>query len=137
MAVRRPHPLWWVYYIYGGRLPDRYREWVLRDGTCRTWLLRVFVRGFVQVLPVAVGLLVAFLVLGSGSWPLAVGAVVLGLLGMLRYVLSYAAESVNSRLSRYGYPPGYGDTVRKQRYRAAHAEEQAEYERIWRSHGEQ
>ena len=132
MAVRRPNPLWWVYYTYGGRLPEQYREWVLRDGTCRTWLLRVFLRGFVQVLPVAIGLLIAFLVLGSGSWPLAVGAVVLGLVGMLRYVLSYSVESVNSRLSRYGYPPGYGTEVRKARYRAEHADEQARYEAIWR-----
>jgi hypothetical protein len=86
---------------------------------------------------VAVALLVGFVVFGSGSWPLAVGAVVLGLLGMLRYVLSYSVESVNSRLSSYGYPPGYGTTVRKQRYKAAHADEQARYEAIWRTGREQ
>jgi hypothetical protein len=137
VPIRRPNPLWWVYYAYGGRLPDRYREWVLHDGTCRTWLLRVFLRGFVQVLPVAIGLLVAFLVLGSGSWPLAVGAVVLGLVGMLRYVLSYSVESVNGRLSRYGYPPGHGTEVRKARYKAAHADEQARYEAIWRPKDDQ
>ena len=128
--------MWWLYYTYGGRLPDRYREWVLHDGTCRTWLVRVFVRGFVQVLPVAALLLGGFLLFGSGSWPLAVGAVVLGLLGMLRYVLSYSVESVNGRLSRYGYPPGYGVTVRRERYKAEHAEERARYEAIWRRRDE-
>jgi hypothetical protein len=110
---------------------------VLHDGTCRTWLVRVFVRGFVQVLPVAALLLGGFLLFGPGSWPLAVGAVVLGLLGMLRYVLSYSVESVNSRLSAYGYPPGYGAAVRKERYRAEHADEQARYEAIWRTRDEQ
>lgn len=136
MPIRRPNPLWWIYYTYGGRLPDRYREWVLHDGTCRSWLFRVFVRGFVQVLPAAAVLLGGFLLFGPGSWPLAVGAVVLGLLGMLRYVLSYSVESVDSRLSRYGYPPGYGRTVRKERYRAEHAEERARYDAIWRTSGE-
>ncbi len=136
MVVRRPNPLWWVYYTYGGRLPDRYREWVLRDGTCRTWLVRVFVRGLVQVLPVAALLLGGFLLFGPGSWPLAVGAVVLGLLGMVRYVLSYSVESVDGRLTRYGYPPGYGTTVRKARHKAERTEEQARYDAIWRRPGE-
>ncbi|HEX3781647.1 MAG TPA: DUF5313 family protein [Pseudonocardiaceae bacterium] len=135
MAIRRPNPLLWVYYSYGGRLPDRYRDWVLHDGTCRTWLLRVFARGFVQVLPVAVVLLAAFLVFG-GSWPLAVGAVVLGLLGMLRFVLTYSVESVNGRLTRYGFPPGYGTAMRKQRYRAEHADEARRYRARWRSGAE-
>jgi hypothetical protein len=132
MAVRRPNPLLWMYYCYGGRLPDRCRDWVLHDGTCRTWLVRVFVRGFVQVLPVAVILLIAFLVFG-GSWPLAVGAVVLGLLGMLRFVLTYSVESVNSRLASYGFPPGYGTTMRKRRYQAEHADEAERYRARWRS----
>jgi hypothetical protein len=135
MAIRRPSPLLWVYYCYGGRLPDRYRDWVLHDGTCRTWLIRVFVRGFVQVLPVAVLLLIAFLVFG-GSWPLAVGAVVLGLLGMLRFVLTYSVESVNSRLASYGFPPGHGTTMRKRHYHTEHADEAERYRARWRSGSE-
>ncbi len=132
MAVRRPNPLPWVYYSYGGRLPDRYRDWVLHDATCRTWLLRVFVRGLVQVLPAAVILVTLFEVFGH-SWPLAVGAVVLGLVGMLRYVLSYSVESVNGRLTRYGFPPRYGTAVRRQRYREQHADEAERYRARWRS----
>lgn len=125
--MRRPNLLWWVYYQYGGRLPDRYRGWVVQDVTCRTWLLRVFVRGLVMVAPVAAVLFTLLLWLGH-SWPLAAGSIMLGLLVNLRYSLSYSEESANSRVVRYGFPPGHATAVRAQRYAATHAAE-AEAER--------
>jgi hypothetical protein len=131
--VKRPDPALWVYYQYSGRLPGRYRDWVLHDATCRTWLFRVFVRGFVMVAPVVAVLFVGFLLLGH-SWPLAVGSIVLGLLVNLRYSLSYSQESVDGRLARHGYPPEYGTAVRRQAYETAHADEAERYRAAYRPH---
>ena len=43
MAWYRPGPVRWFWYALGGRLPARYRPWVLHDLTCRTWPLRLWV----------------------------------------------------------------------------------------------
>lgn len=131
MVAKRPNPFLWLYYQFGGRLPDRYREWVLHDGTCRTWLLRVFARGLVVVAPFAGALFAGFLWLGH-SWPLAIGSIVLGLLVNLRYSLSYSVESVDGRLARHGYPPQYGSTVRREAYEAAHKATTERYRATYR-----
>jgi hypothetical protein len=131
MVVTRPNPFLWVYYQYGGRLPTRYRQWVLHDGTCRTWLLRMVVRGLVMVAPVAAVLFLGFLWFGH-SLPLAAGSIVLGVLVSLRYSLSYSVESVDRRLSRHGYPREHGSAVRAQAYDAAHADEAERYRAIYR-----
>lgn len=123
--------MFWVYYQYGGTLPSRYREWVLHDATCRTWLLRVFLRGLVMVAPVTALLFVGFLWLGH-SWPLAVGSIALGLLVNLRYSLSYSEESANSRLARHGYPAGHASAVRAAAYEAAHADAAERYRAAYR-----
>jgi hypothetical protein len=130
--VRRPNPLWWVYYQYNGRLPDRYRDWVVHDVTCRTWLLRVFVRGLVMVAPI-VALLFGILLWLGHSWPLATGSIVLGLLVNLRYSLSYSEESANGRLVRHGFPPGHATEIRAQRYAEAHVAEAERYRAAYRS----
>jgi hypothetical protein len=132
VTVRRPNPLRWLYYQYGGRLPDRYRNWVVHDVTCRTWLLRVFVRGLVLVAPVVVLLFALLLWLGH-SWLLAAGSVALGLLVNVRVSLSYSEESANSRLVRYGFPPGQATAIRAQRYAEAHAGEAERYRAAYRS----
>jgi len=129
--VRRPNPLRWLYYQYNGKLPNRYRDWVVHDVTCRTWLLRVFVRGLVMVAPVVAVLFALLLWLGH-SWPLAAGSIVLGLLVNLRYSLSYSEESANSRLVRYGFPPGHATAIRAERYEAAHAAEAERYRATYR-----
>lgn len=60
----------WLCYQNGGTLPAAYREWVLHDGTCRTWLLRVVLRGLVQFAPVLAGLVIILRVwwAGRGRW---------------------------------------------------------------------
>jgi uncharacterized protein DUF5313 len=131
MATPRPNPVLWVYYQFGGTLPDRYGPWVLHDGTCRTWLVRVFLRGLVMVSPVAAGLFTVFLLLGH-SLPLALGSIVLGLLVSLRYSGSYAVESVDRRLAGHGYPREYGSTVRREAYDAAHVAEAERYRAVYR-----
>ena len=129
--MRRPNPLLWLYYVYGGRLPERYRAWVLSDGTCRTWLIRALARGLVQIAPVDIVLFVVFLAFHI-SWPLAAGAVLLGVLVSIRYALSYSVENVDTRLARHGYPAGFGSATRERAYRERHAAEQARYRAAYR-----
>lgn len=124
MAIRRPNPLLWLYYQYGGRLPAAYREWVLHDGICRTWMLRAAVRRLLQIAPI-LGVLLAILVVLGGSWPIALGSVLLGFLVLFRFALAYSAESVDSRLVRYGYPPGHASALRQQAAKAEAARRRA------------
>jgi hypothetical protein len=114
MARKRPNPALWLYYQYGGRLPAHYREWVLHDTTCRTWLLRVVLRALVHLAPVMAVLVLVLRGWLGGPWGLVLGSVLLGVLVYLRFALTIAADSVDSRLTRYGYPAGYGTAVRQQ-----------------------
>lgn len=127
MSVKRPGPLRWSYYQFGGRLPEQYREWVLHDATCRTWVLRVLVRGLIQIAPLGAVLFVALGVFG-GAWPIAAGALLLGLLVVARIVLTNSVDSVNSRLVHYGFPPGHASAVRRQR----DADAAERYKAVWR-----
>lgn len=130
----RPNPLLWLYYTFGGRLPDRYREWVLFDGTSRRWLLRAFVRTLFQAVPAVVVLLALFAVFGV-PWYFSVGCLVLGLLVSVYYALSYSVESVDGRLTRYGYPPRHGSTLRQERYDEEHRGDEERYRQMWRPAG--
>ncbi|RZS36584.1 hypothetical protein EV193_107265 [Herbihabitans rhizosphaerae] len=131
MSHKRPDPVRWLWYQYAGTLPPRYREWVLFDGTCRTWLARVFLRGFVQIAPV-LGALLAILVLIGGAWPIALGSVLLGLLVSLRFTAAYAVESVDHRLAKNGYPQGHGTAVRRALDADANAGRAKRYRERWR-----
>ncbi|QRP48837.1 DUF5313 family protein [Amycolatopsis sp. FDAARGOS 1241] len=115
MVSPRPGPIRWLRYVYGARLPDEYRPWVLHDATAPTWLLRFTFRVFIEVLPwlVAVFLLLFFLT------PLPVGVILLALLmalllGLFLTVTS-ADELAEVRLGKHGFPPGTGKAVRKRR----------------------
>jgi Family of unknown function (DUF5313) len=130
MAIRRPDPALWLYYQYCGRLPDRYRDWVLWDGTCRTWMVRVVLRGLFLVAPIVAVMIGAVVVFG-GSPVLALGSIVLGLLVSIRYSLSYSVESVDARLLRHGFPAEYGSTLRRQAYEVAHAGDTDKYRAAW------
>jgi hypothetical protein len=129
--VRRPNPLLWLYYQYGGRLPSSYRDWVLHDATSRTWLVRVLLRTVVWLAPIFAVLLVV-LVAAGGSWPIALGSILLGVLVALRFTLANAMESVDARLVKYGFPPGHASATRRARDAEKHAAEEREYRDKWR-----
>lgn len=112
MTGRRPNPLLWLYYQYGGKLPNTYREWVLHDSTARTWLLRVVLRAFLRLAPFLAGVALLLRAVLNGPWPLILGSLLLGVLVYLRFVLTLAQDGTDSRLTRYGYPPGHGTAVR-------------------------
>lgn len=129
--MRRPNPLLWLYYTFGGRLPDRYRDWVLHDGTTKHWLLRSFGRTLCQATPFVAVLFVLFLVFGV-PWYFAIGCVVLGLVVSIYYALSYSIESIDGRLTRYGYPPRHASTLRQERYDDEHQGDAERYRQMWR-----
>ncbi|RCW44484.1 hypothetical protein DFQ14_10473 [Halopolyspora algeriensis] len=126
-SINRPNPIQWIWYAYGGRLPQRYREWVLHDVTCRTWAWRHIARIFVQISP---GLLV--LLLPGPLWITAM-AVIGGVLMALLYSTSSMVESNEHRLAKHGYPIGTGQAKRAEAAEALHAEEAARYAARYRN----
>lgn len=126
-SVRRPNPALWIWYALGGRLPERYREWVLHDVTCRTWVLRHLARSMIHISP---GLL--FLLLPGPLWIRAM-AVLGGVLMALMYSLSYMEHTSEYRLRKHGYPLGTGKTVRDRATEDVRAKDAARYAEIYRS----
>lgn len=49
--LQRPTPGRFLWYCYGGSLPQRNHAWVLHDVTCRTWWLRHFGRWLMVIIP--------------------------------------------------------------------------------------
>ena len=113
MESKRPGPFRWLQYVYGGRLPPRYREWVLHDATAKTWRLRFTLRILAEALP---WLVAAFLVLTFFTpipVPMVLAALLLSLLLTLFLTVPSADELAEVRLTRHGFPPGTGKAVRK------------------------
>ncbi|MBE9373870.1 DUF5313 family protein [Saccharopolyspora sp. HNM0983] len=117
----------WVWYCFGGRLPQRYRAWVLHDVTCRTWVLRHLSHSLVQISP---GLL--FLLLPGPLWISAM-AVLGGVIIALWYSLSYMEHTSEHRLYKHGYPLGTGYATRQEAQADVRAAKAANYARIYRS----
>jgi hypothetical protein len=118
--------VWWTWYAFGGKLPDRYQEWVLHDVTCPTWWLRHVARSLVQVTPVAILLL---LILGP-QW-ITYLAVAAGAILALIYSVAYIEETGEHRLGKHGYPVGTGRELRA--HRSHRAADEEHYNAIYRS----
>ena len=111
-ALYRPGPLYWFWYAAGGRLPDRYRAWVLHDLTCRTWPLRHLARLVAQLAPVVI---VLVLLLPGPLWIRIMGAVGGSLVGLL-YSFVFLYEATEGRATKAGYPHGTLQEVRNERH---------------------
>jgi hypothetical protein len=117
--MHRPNPLQWLRYAYGGQLPERYREWVLYDATCRTWLLRYALKVAAEALPwLAAGFVVLTLLMPAPA-SLVLPALLLALLMSFYFTLTSADELTEARLAKHGYPPGTGKAVRRRRSKAS------------------
>lgn len=107
--VRRPGPLRWLWYAFGGGLPEPYSAWVHHDTTARTWILRHVARTLTQLaVPIALVLVLmpgAFWIRGMA----ALGGVLLGLF----YSIAYMPETVEHRSVRAGFPPGTAARTRE------------------------
>ncbi|HEX3790853.1 MAG TPA: DUF5313 family protein [Pseudonocardiaceae bacterium] len=131
-AARRPNVCQWFWYAWGGRLPQHYREWVLRDITTRTWLLRHMVRALVQTLTALVIVLAVLLFVVHAALWIALAAIALGVIVSVYYSVSYAWESGDVRLTKYGYPGGYGSEVRRAAADERDQESAERYNAQWR-----
>lgn len=101
----RPGPARWLWYVYGGRLDTRYRDWVRYDNTDRTWMTRHLLRIVVLALPVLVVAFVLLTLFTPVPVGLIVGVLVLGLLVSLFLTIGTAREFAAVRLARHGFPP--------------------------------
>ena len=130
--TRRPDPVRWTYYAFGGVLDRRYQEWVLHDLTCSTRWLRQAARAALQVAPLAALL---FLVLGF-SWITWAG-IAGGLLMALIYSLAYIDQSAEHRLIKHGFPPGTLQRVLHERDMAKDPDRLRRYNETYRNNGVQ
>lgn len=124
----RPNPVLWIWYAFGGRLPDRHREWVLHDVTCRTWVLRHLARSLTQISP---GLL--FLLAPGPLWIVAM-SLLGGVLMALWYSVTYMEHTCEYRVTKHGYPVGTARATRAAAKEHIHAEQAARYAAIYRTH---
>ncbi|HWM05180.1 MAG TPA: DUF5313 family protein [Actinophytocola sp.] len=115
MAIPRPNPLQWVRYAFGGRLPDRYRDWVLHDTTDRTWVWRFVLRVVVEALPWLAVAFVALTLFTPLPVGLVLGALAMALVTTLYFTVTSADELTEARLVKHGFPAGTGKETRKRR----------------------
>jgi hypothetical protein len=131
--VFRPDPARWLWYAFGGGLPDRYRGWVLHDLTCRTWPLRHMVRAALQVAPVVAVLLLVV----PGPLTVRIASVAAGVLLGLFYSGAYMHEIVEHRAAKAGYPVGTARQIQQQAHAEQRAAEAQRYARTWRRHADE
>lgn len=117
MTLTKPGPLRWLWYVYGGRLSDRYREWVLQDNTAKGWLVRHVVRVVTTALPVLVGGFVALALLTPMPWWAISLALLAGLSMSLYYTVPLADKLSKARLVKHGlsseHGPEFGERQRR------------------------
>lgn len=112
--LRRPNPVQWMWYSLGGRLPQRCREWVLRDTTGRTWVWRHAARTTVLLAP----LMAVWLLLPGPLWIRGLLVLMAGIVGYF-YSFVYMEEAAENRLVKHGYPRGTGKRARAQAHEEA------------------
>lgn len=121
-SPRRPGPLRWLTYSFGGRLPAEYKTWVLHDTTTRTWWVRHLVRALIQL---AIPLAAVLIFIPGPFWIRSMGALSGIFLGLI-FALAYMTETTEHRVMRAGYPVGTAEATRQ---RAALARQQEETRR--------
>ena len=127
-TLKRPNPLQWIWYAFGGGLPEDRREWVLHDLTAKTRALRHLVRSMLLISP-----LVGFWLFVPASLGLRLALVLMGLIVGLFYSFAYMDESAEHRLAKAGYPRGMGKQIRAERHPERDAEAKARYIATYRS----
>lgn len=113
--MERPNVVQWVRYAFGGRLPDRYRDWVLHDTTSRNWVGRYVFRILVQTLPWLVAGFLLLTLLTPLPAGLVLGAMALALVTTFYFTVTSADELTETRLVKHGFPAGTGKRVRSER----------------------
>jgi hypothetical protein len=103
VSGERPPLRQWLKYALGGKLPDRYDEWVFADLTGRDWRLRVAGRiGLFAIVPVIGALFL------PGPVEIRVYCALIILIGPVFVGLAYGDELRNYRLRQHGLLPPNG-----------------------------
>jgi Family of unknown function (DUF5313) len=108
VRAQRPNPARWLWYAWGGRLPDAYREWVLYDLTSPAWVFRHLARALVQH---AVWLLLLLLPI---PLPLRLWMIAVGVSVGLVFSLSFMEDASERRLIKHGFPVGLNRRIREE-----------------------
>jgi hypothetical protein len=103
MATTRPPALQWLKYAFGGRLPERYDEWVLLDLTGPDWRIREVGRILLFALVPITGLLML-----PGRIEIRIYTALFVLLGPLFVGLAYGDELRDRRLRQHNLLPPQG-----------------------------
>lgn len=98
-------------------------------------MLRFTIRSLVQILPLTLVIMLTLVFALDAPWPPATACGSLGLIVGLYFALSYAPESVDYRLTKYGYSRGSASEGRRVRNAERDRERQARYEAAWRDKG--
>jgi Family of unknown function (DUF5313) len=122
-TARRPTPLQWLRYAYGGGLPRELAPWVLADTTRRGWVRRHLTRAVVQLLPLMVLCVAVVPVPLSYRLSAAVGGLLLGLF----FSVAFMTETTEHRVAKAGYPAGTAAKLREQRAERERLERRSPY----------
>lgn len=124
----RPDPVRWIWYAYGGTLPERYRPWVLHDLTCSTRWLRQFIRTTAVLVPFV---LIGLYLMGTGwiVWTAALGGLMLATV----YAVSYIDQYAEHRLRKHGYPDGTFQQVMGEAHYSVNADRARRYDAMYRA----
>lgn len=124
----RPDPVRWMWYAFGGTLPERYRPWVLHDLTARTRWLRQFVRTAAVLVPFVV---LGLLLMGTSwiVWTAALGGLALATV----YSVSYIDQYAEHRLRKHGFPDGTFQRVMAEARYPLNADRARRYDATYRS----
>ncbi|HEY2044878.1 MAG TPA: DUF5313 family protein [Jatrophihabitans sp.] len=101
--IERPPVLLWLKYAVGGRLPERYDDWVFADLTGRDWRIR----GAARIMLFAV-VPIALLLMLPGAIEIRVYTALFVLIGPLFVGLAYGDELRDRRLRQHGLLPPNG-----------------------------
>lgn len=110
-TIRRPGAALWLRYAFTGSLPPRYAEWVLRDTTAPTWLLRHLARVSV-IIAVPTALIVGLLPASLGV-RLLTAFTTAACVFLLTAIL--ANDMTERRATKAGYPWGTAEELRSRR----------------------
>lgn len=107
----RPNPVQWLRYTFVGSVPAKNHAWVLYDASCRTWLLRHFVRYLVLITPIIAPVLI-FL---PAPMSLRIMSCLAAGLTMLIFYMAFTFDSLERRVEMAGYPHGTASRLRERR----------------------